>query len=277
MTTSTPTSLSSLPEFEAPPVSEVAISVEFDPLQNWHAPHAGLFWGGIKAEYPHTETQPPLPSQVEKFGDEFPQTPEIRVELVDPDTMRFWFVSDPKTRLIQVQRDHFVINWRKVRGDEKYPRYAEIRPRFEREWEHFREFVAEQDIGAINVQQCEITYVNDILRGEGWEAVSDSLTLFCPWWGNGSDGFLPRPEEIGIAGSFRMPDERGRLHFAVQHARRQIDKREVVQLRLTARGKPASSDSAAVLSWMDLGREWIVRGFADLTSPRAHDLWRRTR
>jgi hypothetical protein len=30
-----------LPEFEDPPVSEVALSVQFAPLETWRSPHAG--------------------------------------------------------------------------------------------------------------------------------------------------------------------------------------------------------------------------------------------
>jgi uncharacterized protein (TIGR04255 family) len=272
----TTTLTSPLPEFDNPPVSEVAISVEFDTLEGWRSPHGGLYWGRIQTDYPHTEGQPPLPSQIEMFGDEFLQMPMPRVELLNPDIMRFWFLAEPPTRLIQVQRDRFIINWRKVRGDEEYPRYeAEMRPRFEREWVQFQDFVREQSVGSINVQQCEVTYVNDILRGEGWNSVSDSLALFSPWWGSGSEHFLPTPETLIISGSFRIPDDRGRLHFATQHVRRQIDQREAIQLRLTARGRPDSSDNPSVLRWMDLGREWIVRGFTDLTSPHAHALWKR--
>jgi hypothetical protein len=81
-----------------------------------------------------------LPSQIEAFSGELPQTPTFRVELVNPDVTRFWFLAEPPTRLIQVQRDHFIINWRKVRGDEIYPRYqSEMRPRFEREWNEFKD------------------------------------------------------------------------------------------------------------------------------------------
>ena len=267
-----------LPEFGKPPVSEVALSVEFEPLANWRSPHAGLYWGRINSEYPHTEAKLPVPSQIENFDAEFRQGPTVRVEMVDPDLSRFWFLAEPPNRLIQVQRDRFIINWRKVRGDEVYPRYeVEMRPRLEREWAGFQKFVAEHGIGGITVRQCEITYVNDIPRGGDWDTVPEALALFAPWWGRGSSGFLPLPEMLSVTGSFEVPAKRGRLHFAALHAQRQFDQREVIQLRLTARGEPESDDAAGVLSWMDLGREWIVRGFADLTSPKAHALWERTR
>ena len=228
-----------LPEYDNPPVSEVALSIEFAPLEGWRSPHAGLYWGLIKDEYPHTEAQAPLPSQIEKFGEEFWQQSAIRIELANPDLNRIWFLADPQTRLIQIQRDRFVVNWRKITGNETYPRYEkDIRPRFVREWERFKQFIRDQALGALEIRQCEVTYLNDIPQGEGWRNFSDSLDLLAQCSGRASTQFLPPPETLGIVGSFVMPNERGRLHFTVQHVMRQIDKKEVLQLRLVARGKP---------------------------------------
>lgn len=269
-----------LPEFENPPVSEVAISVQFEPLAWWRVAHAGLFWAQIRSDYPLSEAQPPLPSQVERFSIDqlFPQAPTIAFGALDPDTARVWFLSEDQTRLVQVQHDRFIINWRKITGEEVYPRYAAtLRPRFEQEFNNFQQFINTQEKETLNVQQCEITYVNDIPRGEGWETLSEATSLFSPWWGTYTDGFLPAPEMVNVAGSFVLPNEQGRLHFATQNLRRMRDQREVVQLRLTARGKPLSSDLSHVLAWMNLSREWIVRGFADLTSPKGHTLWKRTK
>src|SRR5438132_13880540 len=128
-----------LPEFESPPVSEVALSIEFLPLPAWRVSHAGLYWSHIRKDYPHTDVQPPIPSQIEKFGEGLWQPPLLRFEISNPDVTRSWFITEDRTRLIQIQRDRFVINWRKVHGDEVYPRYdREMRPRFELEWGHFK-------------------------------------------------------------------------------------------------------------------------------------------
>jgi hypothetical protein len=32
------------PHFKTPPLAEVAISIQFEPLQNLHAAHYGLLW-----------------------------------------------------------------------------------------------------------------------------------------------------------------------------------------------------------------------------------------
>jgi uncharacterized protein (TIGR04255 family) len=267
-----------LPEYDDPPVSEVVISVEFTPLANWRGPHAGLYWGRISKEYPRTEVHPPVASQIERFEEGYSPRQSMTFQMGDADSTRVWFVANPAVRLIQIQRDRFIINWRKVQGDEIYPRYEkEMRPRFEREWGHFKKFIADENLGTIEIKQCEITYVNDIVKGQGWDEFPQALALFANWLGRGSDGFLPAPETLAMNGSFLMPDHRGRLRFATMQVLRQFDNREAVQLRLVARGMPESSADSDVMNWMDFGREWIVRGFTDLTSPSAHKLWKRTR
>ncbi len=274
-----PDAVKPLPEFDRPPVSEVALSIEFSPLERWGAAHGGLYWSRIIRDYPRTETHQPIASQIEKFGsDTWQQQPGPKLKMIDPAGIRFWFLTDDETRLIQIQRDRLIVNWRKVKGTEVYPRYeSDIRPRFKREFASFIGFVQERELGKIDVQQCDVTYVNDIPLGEGWDSLSDLPKLLgvCSPLRPGS--FLPMMETLFLQGSFEMPHNHGRFHFATQFLKRMTDEREVYQLRLTARGKPDSSSESDVLSWLDIGREWVVRGFADLTTPEAHNLWGRTR
>jgi len=264
-----------LPEFDNPPVSEVALSVEFIPVDGWKSPYWGLFWGKIREEYPDVQVHHPLRSQIEVFGSDFwADRPPFQVAISEADLVRFWFLSKPANRLVQVQRDRFITNWRKVTGDEAYPRYInDIRPRFVKEWERFKQFVASQKLGDLTVRQCEVTYINDIPRGEGWDSFADLMRVLSPWSGKTVGKFLPPLETLGMSGSFVMPNEQGRLHFQTQHLRRSIDDREVLQLRLTARGNPETPDDSSVMKWMDLGREWIVRGFKELTTSEAHAFW----
>ena len=53
----------SLPAFDRPPVTEVAIGVQFGTIQELRQPHFGLFWSRIRADYPQVQDQPPLPHQ----------------------------------------------------------------------------------------------------------------------------------------------------------------------------------------------------------------------
>ncbi len=264
-----------LPEYDAPPVSEVALAVHFAPLERWQSAHAGLYWGVIADDYPQTVIQPPIAPQIERFDEEPPQAPQVQL-ISGPMMDRYWFITQEGTRLIQVQQDRFIVNWRKVTGDEAYPRYADvIRPLFEKEWRRFKTFVESRKLGSVEVLQCEVTYVNDLVRGQDWSEFRQALELFSYWSGHGSDGFLPLPEMLIKAASFVMVHRQGRLHFNTQRAVRSIDQKEVIKFNLFARGQPKSGSDEDVLAWIDLGREWIVRGFTDLTTKKAHQLWKR--
>ena len=133
------------------------------------------------------------------------------------------------------------------------------------------------NLGPILCDSCDVTYVNDIEREKDWNTIEDAAGFFSHLQCAGGDGFLPSLETMSFSASFKMPDSKGRLRMLVAHAMRQRDKKQIVQFRLIARGKPASSSDGDIEAWISLGRDWIVRGFADLTTPQAHRYWGRTR
>jgi hypothetical protein len=180
------------------------------------------------------------------------------------------------TELIQVQHDRFVHNWRKVAGAGTYPHYEEyIRPAFERDWQEFFDFLGTEKIGFPGIGQAEVTYVNHIDRGKGWESFADLPKVFPCWAGKSCGDFLPSPESVQLNVSYAMPDERGRLRISLLHAFRSVDAKETLQLTLTAKVKPRTNGATDLLECLNLGREWVVRGFTDFTSKRMHKIWRR--
>lgn len=265
-----------LPDFADPPVIETVLGVEFAPLSKWGIPHFGLFWHEIKGEYPRFEVQPPLDSQIERFGKPTKLLlPHIKFELVTQMPARCWFIHQSETRLLQVQNDRFIHNWRKVGTENAYPHYENIKPIFQQEWTRFCEFLRAQEIGTPEVRQCEVIYVNHLDPGKGWETLADLPDVLGTRVGAGTDHFLPAPESVGLTASYPMPAEQGRLHVQLQPVIRHADAAETLQFTLTARGRPASSETADLLRWFDLGREWVVRGFADFTTTRMHAVWQR--
>jgi hypothetical protein len=76
---------------------------------------------------------------------------------------------------------------------------------------------------------------------------------------------------------FPMPAAKDRLHIQLRRAVRQPDGTELLQLTITAKGTPRSESEQDIVAWFDLGREWVVRGFTDVTSEKMHQLWGRTR
>jgi len=247
------------------------MGVEFAPLPGWAALHLGLLWAEIRADYPQFELQPPLPSQIEQTGQRAPQVPGFSIELGDPFKLRCWFIKGGGSQLIQVQDSRFIVNWRRVSKEDAYPHYKNFRPVFEQEWRRFTGFLGRNEFPEPRIVQCELTYVNHFPRGLGWADYADMPRVFSTWAGTSPP--LPAPEMLAWNTRFLMPDEKGRLHVAVQPVMRLTDAKEALQMTLTARGAPSGSSLPEALEWFDLGRRWLVDAFTGLTSPEMHKLW----
>lgn len=268
------TSVRNLPDFDQPPVVETLLGVQFSVAKPFPNKFFGEYWKRIMDRFPHLEIQEPIPSVTEEFG-LTSRVPSVAVRLVPGGDFRCWFIDETETRLVQLQKDRFVHNWRRVK-DEPYPHYDdEIKPRFEKEWVEFCSFLVEHGYDKPEVNQCEVTYVNHIEAGEDRAGIEDLSRVIACWSGSYSGNFLNRPETVSFNVRYVMPDNRGRLHIMGQPVIRRRDAKQVFQLNLTARGKPRSSKLEDILEWLNLGREWIVRGFTDLTTPEMHKVWKR--
>ena len=128
-----------LPKFDSPPVIETALGIEFAPLGKWKQRDFAEYWSGIRNEFPNLELHPPLASQIEAF-EQRPPIVAARLQFL-PVELRWWLISDDGSRLIQLQKDRFVYNWRKGASSAQYPHYDEsIKPAFKDECNRFGGF-----------------------------------------------------------------------------------------------------------------------------------------
>ncbi|RMH34532.1 MAG: TIGR04255 family protein [Nitrospirae bacterium] len=265
-----------LPEFESPPVIETVLGVQFNRLESFQIPHFGLYWNRVRQIYPRVEIQPPLSPAFEHFAVEnVSEEFEIRLSGGPPE-LRCWFKNEEETHLIQIQRDRFIINWRKVTGKEEYPRYHRFRPRFQDEWIKFCNFLREEAIDCPQVNQCEVTYVNHFECEKEFKHLGEVHKMFRVWSELPREEFLPSPEAVRFHMRFALPDQKGRLHVVAEPKIRTRDAKPVLQLMLTCRGRPDVMTTEGILDWFDLGHEWIVESFTELTTHEMHQLWRRT-
>jgi len=238
--------------------------------------HLGLLWQRFRDQLPIVEEHPLLPPVFEKFDPPAPPRAEITVE-DKPPVPRLWFLNRQKTELIQVQTDRFIHNWRKTEGIEPYPRFEPIRDRFRREVEVLREFVADEGLGALAVNQCEVTYVNHIEPAGVWERTGQWEKVFRVCRRLPEGAFLPEAEEAGFRALYVMRGNDGtpigRLHVAVQPAWKRSDNSPIFTMNLIARGAPLGDGIDGAFSFFELGREWIVKGFADLTTDAMQRAW----
>jgi len=266
--------MSTLPDYSTPPVTEVALSVLFEPLPSLLTPQYGLFWSRLRNAFPRVEERGPIEPQIERFGERPNVAPSVRF-LDRPVTPRCWFLNEAGSELIQLQQDQLIHNWRKIDEGASYPHFEHVSSQFRKDLAMFEAFVRDEKLGDLIPKQCEITYVNRLTRGEGWKTLGQ-VELVSTLWRKPS-GFLPEPEDVRFGVRYLIPDAKGspfgRLHVMLNPVFDIQKNDSEFILTLTARGKPQGEGSAGVMSFLEIGHEWIVRGFDALTQPSMHELW----
>ncbi len=255
-----------LPSFTDPPVVEVVMGVQFEPLDKLFTPHAGLFWETVRSQYPVFKENPPIVPQMEEFK-EPGALKNVDLELTSvPPFPRIFFEHDSGEWLIQLQKDRFLHNWRSASSATKYPRYDAVRKKFLSQWSNFRKFIGDNELGDLKITQLEITYLNHIAP---WTDTSDIGEVFPDFQWRTCDRVLSKPEACNISCAFMLTDETSRLRVNIKPGIHK-DKGRILLFNLTARGAPHEQD---VEAWFDDGRGWIVRAFKDLTSQEWHKKW----
>lgn len=269
-----------LPEFDEPPLVEVALTVQFERLQKFRSSDAVLFWNqdAIRRSFPRIEEHPALDSILEREGlSDFRQV--VRVQFSEkPEVPRYFFVNDRGTQLIQLQPDRLSHNWRKVRDGDAYPRYEAIREVFLQELRLLEQFVSDRSLGDFKPTQCEVTYVNHI-SGANPKSLPLPGSILRVWSQRHSQLASSEFEGAAIDARYTIRDRagsfRGRLRVDFRPATRREDESLLYVLQLTARGAPLGAGVDGSIEFIDLGRSSLVHAFDELTTAEMHDVWRR--
>ncbi len=179
------------------------------------------------------------------------------------------------TRVVQLQPDRLAVNWKKSDPDEVYPRFANLREFFIESWRRLTAIAKERAYCEPQPTICQVLYVNHIGAAQGWKRVDDTPQVLAPWSGSMSDDFLPAPDVAATYQHFHLP-EPGRWLDIETGPRKTDDDVCVLAVHLTCRGAAPTPDLEGALNVMDLAHDWIVRGFASVTTSDAHAIWERT-
>jgi uncharacterized protein (TIGR04255 family) len=191
---------------------------------------------------------------------------------------RVFFVRSDRTQLLQLQRDRFLHNWRKVGDDDQYPRFEKMLTTFEGSFSAFRDFVTTRGLGEVRPNQCEITYINQVVLRAGESFYSGLQRIFDTVVKSPQTTILGVPDDARLLLRYVLVNEDdapiGRLIVAAEPAKR-LDGANIIQLVLTARGSPTTPELEAVSQFFQFGRRCIVTTFAEITAPAMHREWGR--
>jgi uncharacterized protein (TIGR04255 family) len=271
------TASSPLPDYANPPVVETVLGVQFDRLPGFTNAHLGAFWKTLDvAEWPTVSDAPPVQPQFERFNDAAKWARGLQFQLTPIPPGRVQIKNRSGDRMIQVQNGRLHFNWLRNTGAD-YPRYENVRAGFVDSYQRFIGFVDQSDVGQLQPNQWEVTYINHVPLGTVWNSPND-WTFFGPLRGVPTIDGVVKGEDFTGQWHFVIPGQRGRLHIEWQHALNAMPdqpEQEIIQLTLTARGPLGSKTDVvqAMLNGLDLGRETIVRTFAQLMSDSANNYW----
>jgi len=270
-------SIDALPRFRKPPVIETVLGVHFRALEKFTSAHQGLLWERFfRARFPNLEERPPVEEVRELFGEERLGAPMIRWQVSDrPPAPRLWAASENGQHVVQIQKNALFANWLRTGEEVPYRSYVERRQEFSQQLSQVEEFLRDEGIGQLEPISWSVTYINHV-DYEGFHKVGPAVARTLTFWANrSSDNWLPEPDKVALDFTFPIPDNAGRLNVNLTTAVVLSDKRHVLRLDLTARGQLKTKDVPSALAGIDLGHEWIVRGFASLTRPEMHRIWER--
>jgi len=260
------------PTFKNPPVVEFVLGVQFSPLIKLSAGHFGLLWQALGDDWVRPEDAPPISDQFEQF--ERPRWShrsgmEFRVGKVMP-LGRFVLNHRQEDRLIQVQSTRFHLNWRKT-GELK-PSYKSLISEFEEMFTKFQAFTKANDLGELELNQWEVTYVDSFPRDEYWSSPTDWSSFLPGLFGSLFSAPDLTLEHRAAQWSFEIQPKRGRLHIAAKPGRWRDDPRDALLIDMTARG-PIGKGVVTLREGLDLGHKVAVQSFLSMVSAEVRKRW----
>ncbi len=261
-------------KFLNPPVQELRIGLFFLPISELRAQHVGSFWDCIREKYPSCEQQPPIIGRAEGQAQTQALFQPAAGELFP--LPGFAFSSDSHPMLIRVQRNAFMLNWRREATTEDYPHYEAVVEEFWRELQGFRIFVGKSVGGKIDpIERCELTYVNLVAPNETFENPDQVLDVLP----HAKSLFSIQTEDRRVTGLNATVVHRLNPTLSIDTSIRlgqRIDAKGLAAiLELKAHGVPVDLSLDAARDWYDSAHDAIYQLFLDATDKKVQKtIWK---
>jgi len=266
---------SDLPNYKAPPLYEVVLGVQFEPVAGYQQIYAGQVWELFKATFPNVEERQSLPPSFETFGANVASRPAIQLS-TGASHDRFWFVSKDGDLLLQFQQDRFLQNWRRITSEAyDYPHFEKMLEHYEKNLKKLMRYFEDTFAVSVKINQCEISYVNRINFPPKASKTPREWINFVE---------LPAGSKIDFKYDFKYDFRKeisnkkgepiGRLIVSAGSAMNE-KREEILSYDLSVKGAPAKPDIESALEFLTAGRRLIVTTFTKTTSEKAHQAWER--
>ena len=254
-----------LPSYTMPPVAEVVCGFQYSTPLLVGLQQMLNIWASFSDRYPTLDEHPPLP----RLSTEQDLQPQFEILQNVPYLPRLWFSRADSGDLVQFQRDRLIFNWRKTSESDQYLRFQKyVKPNMIDAHDRLVQALNLLEVEEPPIDAFEVAYVNPIPLGPD----DDFSTVLRTLRPSSEGGFLSRPEGLQMQLNYPMRDVNGGLGINVQSAVRKADDVATVLVQLTVRGRVDGTYDDFVRC-VGVAREWIVRGFTDMTTEEMHTRW----
>lgn len=257
-------------KFKNPPINELVIAMYHLPVTEMRAQHIGIYWQRIRDRYPICEQQPPIASDTPA---ELAMTLQNMAGEVYP-LPRFWFSNADKPTLIQIQRNAFILNWRRG-ANNSYPHFEEVEKNFWKEFAEYVNFIQETLGNKVDVvSRCELTYIDIIEKNDLFSSPAE-LKNVLPLVASQCDVHSDSRKFVGInsAVTYRI-NENLLIEISTKLGTRVDTKEMVAMLEMNAHGTPTDISIEGARSWYQAAHDAIYETFLNITSKRVQqEVW----
>jgi uncharacterized protein (TIGR04255 family) len=274
-----PVVVEELPDFDNPPVIEIVGAAQFVALPRLSL--ADMVRVGQRLDgYELHELQPELPPMTEPAPGA-PDEPQFMLG-VGQQPHRALYLRPDGRFFAQLQRDRIAVNERRRQPSDDDPSFETVWPELARLADCVNETLVEDvGYGPESPTVVEVTYVNWIEPVAGvWETHGELhkvLRIISDEAGQGAFGVA---EQLAARYSFRLHAAdgsfRGRLHVVADPGYTQ-DGRLALNLNLFSRRLVVNSQAEGLAEVFEACHQDVVNGFAAITTPEMHEVWKRTR
>ncbi len=246
-------------KYDNPPINEIVCGIRFNPIELLQSGHLGILWQKIRHDFPKTEDQNLIaPISQDDIG-----------KIDKPPLPRVWFIHRNDNELVQVQRNRFHYNWREREEGDVYPGYEKVINNFISYLTLFQEFLIEENLGNLTIKDYELTYIDLIPQGHGWENLGDLEIVFPNLLSfSRQDIFSTNVKVINWQTILDLPDGLGELSIAIRSAQRKTDNQRLIHIETKALSK---GQSQSIRTWFDAAHSNITEAFSNLVSPEIQE------
>jgi len=238
------------------PLNEVAYGTRFV-APDFDVVHFGEYYQLVKDEFLKRQMVPAIarPSAISQG------VPTIELSALP----RVWFIQ--ASRLIQLQTDRFIYNWRRLDdSEEKYPGFQDLSAEFRKRWSQFLEFSERSFAIPLMLEELSLTYVNQIHEDERTTS---------PMFAFRNEAFdMPHPELWISQLRFVEADGNMRITVGARPSIHVSTQARITQLDMTVESIAAPSNKVEdVYRWFDEAHALVHRAFKNLVAHEWRALW----